>query len=85
MEPTDLVGVLMNTNHRPFAEADPTRQFATFTFFRGGLIALAITLMGGILGAFYTVPQLAPFFQSLGFDLRHFRSIHTTFPRERKP
>jgi nitric oxide reductase subunit B len=48
-------------------------------FIRGGLIAIAITILGGILGALYSVPSLAPTFQSLGMDLRQLRPIHTTF------
>ena len=63
----------------PFEDADPVRQFATLTFVRGGLIAIAITLVGGLLGALYSVPSLAPTFQSLGLDLRQLRPIHTTF------
>jgi nitric oxide reductase subunit B len=63
----------------PFEAGDPVRQFATITFIRGGLIAIAITLAGGILGAFYSVPTLAPWFQSFGLDLRQLRPIHTAF------
>ena len=63
----------------PFESADPVRQFATLTFVRGGLIAIAVTLVGGLLGALYSVPSLAPTFQSLGLDLRQLRPIHTTF------
>lgn len=63
----------------PFEEGDPVRQFATIMFIRGGLIAIAVTLVGGILGALYSVPSLAPAFQSIGLDLRQLRPIHTTF------
>jgi nitric oxide reductase subunit B len=63
----------------PFEDADPVRQFATITFLRGGLIAIAVTLVGGMLGALYSVPSLAPTFQSLGLDLRQLRPVHTTF------
>ena len=63
----------------PFNEADPVRQFATVMFIRGGLIAMSITLLGGILGALYSVPALAPSFQSIGLDLRQLRPIHTAF------
>ena len=62
-----------------FEDAHPVRQFATLTFVRGGLIAIAVTLLGGLLGALYSVPSLAPAFQSLGLDLRQLRPIHTTF------
>ena len=64
---------------RPFDEADPVRQFATLMFIRGGLIAMAITLLGGILSALYSVPALAPSFQSIGLDLRQLQPIHTAF------
>ncbi|MCZ6869075.1 MAG: cbb3-type cytochrome c oxidase subunit I, partial [Gammaproteobacteria bacterium] len=64
---------------RPFEEADSVRQFATVMFIRGGLIAMAVTLVGGILSAFYSVPALAPSFQSIGLDLRQLRPIHTAF------
>ncbi len=63
----------------PFNEADPVRQFATVMFIRGGLIAMSITLLGGILGALYSVPALAPSFQSIGLDLRQLRPIHPAF------
>lgn len=62
-----------------FGEGHPVRQFATILFIRGGLIAIAVTLAGGILGALYSVPSLAPAFQSVGLDLRQLRPIHTTF------
>ena len=62
-----------------FGDGDPVRQFATITFVRGGLIAIAITLFGGMLGALYSIPALAPGFQSIGIDLRQLRPIHTAF------
>lgn len=63
----------------PFEAGDPVRQFATILFIRGGLIAIAVTLVGGILGSLYSIPSLAPAFQSLGLDLRQLRPVHTTF------
>jgi nitric oxide reductase subunit B len=62
-----------------FADGDPVRQFATVLFIRGGLIAIGVTLLGGILGALYSIPSLAPAFQEVGLDLRQLRPIHTTF------
>ena len=62
-----------------FEESHVVRQFATVMFIRGALVALGVTLLGGILGALYSVPALAPAFQSLGLDLRQLRPIHTTF------
>jgi nitric oxide reductase subunit B len=67
------------TSHRPFADGDPSRKLATLTFIRGALVAVAVTLLGGLLGALYSVPSFAPAFQSLGLDLRQLRPIHTTF------
>jgi cbb3-type cytochrome oxidase subunit 1 len=63
----------------PFEEGDPARQLATVTFIRGGLIAIAVTLVGGILGALYSIPSLAPSFLQVGVDLRHLRPVHTAF------
>jgi nitric oxide reductase subunit B len=40
---------------------------------------MAVTLVFGLLGALYSIPWLAPFFQGLGLDLRHLRPVHTTF------
>ncbi len=62
-----------------FGEADPVRQFATMTFIRGGLIAIAVTIAVGSLGALYSIPALAPFFQNVGVDLRQLRPLHTAF------
>jgi nitric oxide reductase subunit B len=62
-----------------FDEGDPVRQFATLMFIRGGLIAIGITVLFGILGALYSVPALAPAFQSIGLDMRQLRPIHTAF------
>jgi nitric oxide reductase subunit B len=61
------------------AETIPARRFATLTFLRGALIAIGVTLIGGFLAALYSVPWLAPAFQSVGLDLRQLRPIHTTF------
>ena len=63
----------------PFEAGHPARQLATLLFIRGGLIAIAVTLAAGILGALYSIPALAPSFQSVGIDLRQLRPIHTAF------
>jgi len=62
-----------------FGEGHPVRQFATMTFLRGALVAMAVTVVFGLLGALYSIPSLAPSFQSVGLDLRQLRPIHTTF------
>ena len=64
---------------RAFEEGHAVHQFATMTFIRGGLIAIGITLLGGILAALYSMPSLAPSFQEIGLDLRQLRPIHTVF------
>ncbi len=64
---------------KPFPDADRVRQYATLTFLRGALVALAVTLVFGLLGALYSVPALAPFFLEVGLDLRHLRPLHTAF------
>ena len=56
-----------------FGEGDPVRQFATMTFLRGALVAMAVTVVFGLLGALYSIPYLAPSFQSVGLDLRQLR------------
>ena len=63
----------------PFGEGDPARQLATLLFIRGGLMAIGVTIVGGMLAALYSVPLLAPAFQSMGLDLRQLRPLHTTF------
>jgi len=62
-----------------FEEGHPVRQFATLTFLRGGLIAIGITLLFGILAALYSIPALAPSFQAVGLDMRQLRPLHTAF------
>ncbi|MEN8376700.1 MAG: cbb3-type cytochrome c oxidase subunit I [Gemmatimonadota bacterium] len=56
-----------------------SRQYATVTFMRGSFVALSVALAAGLLGALYSIPALAPYFQSIGLDLRQLRPIHTTF------
>ena len=77
-----LGGNFMNNiecKHLPFGIGDDIRRFAVITFIRGGLVSVAVTLVAGLLAAFYSIPALAPFFQSLGIDLRQLRPVHTTF------
>ncbi|MFV1987000.1 MAG: cbb3-type cytochrome c oxidase subunit I [Gemmatimonadota bacterium] len=64
---------------RPFADGHPVQQFATLTFIRGGLVAIGVVIAAGILTALYSVPSLAPAFQSIGLDLRQLRPLHTAF------
>ena len=55
MEKYSLVGVSMNSyesKHLPFGVGDETRKFAVVTFMRGGLVAVVVTLIAGLLAAF---------------------------------
>jgi nitric oxide reductase subunit B len=63
----------------PFEDGHPARQLATLIFIRGGLIAMGVALLAGILAALYSVPSLAPAFQSIGLDMRQLRPLHTAF------
>ncbi len=60
-------------------EVDPVRRFATIIFFRGSLVAIAVTLAAGLLAALYSIPSFAPVMQGIGLDMRQLRPIHTTF------
>ncbi|MEE9602864.1 MAG: hypothetical protein V3V75_06130, partial [Thermoguttaceae bacterium] len=70
----------MNTDvaPRPLAEADPVRRYATLTFVRGAFVALAITLLGGLLGVLYTVPAIGETFKET-IDFAVVRPLHTIF------
>ena len=56
----------IENKHLSFESGDHIRKFAVLTFMRGGLVSVGITLIAGLLAAFYSIPVLAPFFQSLG-------------------
>ncbi len=79
MSDSSGTGSLRGEPWKAFSEGDPLHRFAVLTFIRGGLIAIGITLVGGILSALYSMPTLAPWFQEIGLDLRQLRPIHTTF------
>ncbi len=57
----------------------PSRRYATLTFTRGAIAALAIGLLGGLLSVAYTVPEIAALLEPLGIDLRWIRPLHTLF------
>lgn len=76
-EQTDLAEATPTTGHA--AAVDPARRLATVLFFRGSLIAIAVTLAAGLLAALYSLPTFAPTMQAMGLDLRQLRPIHTTF------
>ncbi len=61
------------------ANADPSRRYATLTFLRGALVALAVGLVAGLLGSIYSAPTLASYLQPRGIDLISLRPLHTTF------
>jgi nitric oxide reductase subunit B len=58
---------------------DPSRRYATLTFLRGAVLAICITLLAGLLGALYYIPQFAPVLQGLGIQFAALRPLHTTF------
>ena len=60
-------------------DCDVTRRYATLTFVRGAVVALAVALLGGLLSVFYTVPAMAAWLEPWGVDLRSLRPIHTVF------
>ncbi len=56
-----------------------TRRYATITFLRGALVALAVAILAGLLGALFSVPSLGARLADLGVDLRSLRPLHTVF------
>jgi nitric oxide reductase subunit B len=63
----------------PPGSAEPRWRYATLTFARGSLVALALALFGGLLSAMYTAPTLAALLEPIGLDMRALRPLHTTF------
>ncbi|MCP4092859.1 MAG: cbb3-type cytochrome c oxidase subunit I [Planctomycetes bacterium] len=60
-------------------QVDPARRYATLTFLRGAVAAICISVLAGLLGAFYYIPQMAPVLQGLGIQFAALRPLHTTF------
>lgn len=60
-------------------DVDPARRYATLTFMRGSVVALAIALVSGVLGILYYIPAVASAMQGLGMHFTALRPIHTTF------
>ncbi len=58
---------------------DPSRRYATLTFMRGSIIALAIALISGLLGILYYIPAVAQVLPRMGLHFTALRPIHTTF------
>jgi len=58
---------------------DVSRRHATLTFLRGAVVAIAIALSAGLLGAFYYIPEVSLFMQRCGLQFAALRPIHTTF------
>ena len=56
-----------------------TRQHATEIFLRGGLIALAVVLLGGLLSVLHYFPGLSGTLAGSGLDFAAVRPIHTIF------
>jgi nitric oxide reductase subunit B len=58
---------------------DPTRTYATLTFLRGALVAVAVTLCAGFLSVLHHVPAAGEGLRSLGLHFTAMRPLHTTF------
>lgn len=56
-----------------------TRQHATEIFLRGGLIALVVLLLGGLLSVLHYFPGLSGLLAESGLDFTAVRPIHTIF------
>ena len=54
-------------------------RYATLTFLRGSLVAIAVALLGGLMSALYSAPAIAELLEPMGFDMRSLRPLHTTF------
>ncbi len=63
----------------PTSDVDPSRRYATITFSRGAVVALAIGMLSGVLAVLYYIPGLAPIMRSMGVQFTSLRPIHTTF------
>ncbi|MDP6933673.1 MAG: cbb3-type cytochrome c oxidase subunit I, partial [Myxococcota bacterium] len=72
-------GTVMGFGAEALTGADPGRRYATLTLARGALTALAITLVVGLLGVFYTVPSVGVRMRELGVDFTALRPLHTGF------
>ncbi len=67
-------------NSNPTTESRPVHwRYATLTHARASLVALSLTLLGGLLSALYTSPTLAMTMERMGMDMRSLRPLHTTF------
>lgn len=62
----------------PPAEVDPVRRYATLTFVRGAVVALAITLLAGLLSVLYVVPSVGEAVREV-VDFSALRPLHTVF------
>ncbi|MHC4990102.1 MAG: cbb3-type cytochrome c oxidase subunit I [Planctomycetota bacterium] len=60
-------------------DVDPSRRYATLTFMRASVVALAIALLSGLLGILYYIPAVAVVMQRLGLHFTALRPVHTTF------
>ncbi|MEE8142710.1 MAG: cbb3-type cytochrome c oxidase subunit I [Planctomycetota bacterium] len=56
-----------------------TRRYATLTFVRGALVALALALLSGVFGVLYYIPAISPLLVKIGLDFTALRPLHTTF------
>ncbi len=68
-----------HASRRALRQVDPSRRRATLIFLKGSIIAIAIAIVAGLLGAMYYIPVVGTQMQQLGIRFTALRPIHTTF------
>ncbi len=63
----------------PSYAGNATRRYATLTFMRGALVALAVSLIAGVLGVLHYIPALSLALSRVELNFTSLRPIHTTF------
>jgi len=58
---------------------DADRRYATLTFIRGAIVALAVTVAAGVCSVFYYLPGTGAWLTGYGIEFTALRPIHTTF------
>lgn len=78
-EPHEAVMEIEETQSVPCVGPAEARRYATLTFTRGALVALATALMAGSLAVFYYVPGVGEMLAAQGINFTTLRPVHTTF------
>ena len=58
---------------------NPVHRLMSRVFLQGALIALMVSLLVGLLAAFYSSPSGAALLEQWGIDMRDLRPLHTVF------